>query len=62
MTKEIKTKAQLETSTHVFEIAFDNKNINAMKDVMNEYTKFGYKKAFQEECGGNTILIYAKAK
>lgn len=62
MTKKIKTKTQLETSTHIFEIAIDNQEIDAMKDVMNEYTKFGYEKAFQREYNGNTILIYAKEK
>ncbi len=62
MTKEIKTKTQLETSTHIFEIAIDNQEINDMKKVMNEYTNWGYEKAFQGEYEGNTILIYSKEK
>ena len=40
----------------------DNQKTDDMKCVINEYTKFGYEKVFQEKVRGNIILIYAKEK
>lgn len=35
------------TNTHQFVISVDNKNINDMKHVMNEYINMGYKKSMR---------------
>lgn len=51
---------QFTTDTHEFVISVDNKDIDSMKHVMNEYLKYGYEKIKEIEYEGNIILIYAK--
>lgn len=53
-------KMEIKTSTHVFQFAIDNQNIEDMKHVMNEFLKFGYKKISEFVYEGNTILIFAR--
>ncbi len=53
---------KLETSTHKFEVLCDNKDLEDMCRVGDEYTNFGYEKAGKVEYEGNLILIYAKKK
>lgn len=51
---------EINTSTHKFIVEIDNKDIDSMRHVMNEYLTMGYTKVTESDYEGDRILIYAK--